>query len=114
MPALLYAIVKKWQVIMTLSENLLFALVAFPIVVLIIYSAIVIIGNQNILRAGGQTSHENYPKVIEHLKTVFISVTIGFLLFFLIVLGFFPSDSVVALVSAAVGAFGAELYRRQK
>ena len=81
-------------------------LVYLPFAVLGLYSLIIIVGNHWILRAGGTSAHENYPKVIEQLKTGFISISVGFLLFFLVIFGFVPSDAAIALVSVAAGMFG--------
>lgn len=99
---------------MNIPETAVVPLVALPGVILFLYSLIVAIGNHWILRAGGTSAHENYPKVMEQLKTVFIAVAVCSFLFYLVIFGFFPSDAVVALVSAAVGAYGAELFRKQK
>lgn len=89
----------------TLSEVNINLLILLPIALAIIYIAVILIGNYTILRAGGQTAHENYPKVIEQLKIGLVSISVVFLLFFLVIFGFVPSEVVVVLVSVAVGLF---------
>lgn len=97
---------------MTPSENILQLLVLLPFVVLFLYSLIIIVGNHWILRAGGTSAHENYPKVIEQLKTGFIMISLGFLLFFLVIFGFIPSEAVIALISVAAGVFGTIILKK--
>ena len=98
---------------MTPTENIQRLLVLLPFIVLGLYSLIIIIGNHWILRAGGTSAHENYPKVIEQLKMGFISISVGFLLFFLVIFGFVPTDAVVALISVAAGIFGTIVLKRR-
>ena len=98
---------------MKISNEIAYLLIAFPLVSLIIYSAIVIIGNHWILRAGGQTAHENYPKVIGHLRDVFSIALIGSLLFFLVIFNYVPSEVLVTLVSIGAGVFGTLLLKRK-
>lgn len=99
---------------MKISENILLALIALPAIILLLYSLTIIIGNYWILRAGGQTAHENYPPVVEQLMLGFLAISVGFLLFFLVILGFVPSEVLVTLVSVAVGVLGTLIVKNKK
>ncbi len=89
-----------------LSDNILLALIALPAIILLLFSLTIIIGNFWILRAGGQTAHENYPPVVGQLMLGFVGVSIAFLIFFLVIFGFIPSDALVALLSVGAGVLG--------
>lgn len=97
---------------MTPSENIQQLLVILPLATLFLYSLIIIIGNHWILRAGGTSAHENYPKVIEQLKTGFLTISLGYLLFFLVIFGFVPSEAVIALISVGAGVFGTIILKK--
>mgnify|MGYP007022264000 CR=1 FL=1 len=98
---------------MKLSENIIQLLFFLPIVILGLYSLIVLIGNHTILRAGGTSAHENYPKIMEQLKTGFISISFGFILFFLVIFGFISSDALVVLISVGAGVLGTIVIRNK-
>lgn len=99
---------------MTPSENILTLLVALPIIILILYSLIIFLGNHWILRAGGTSAHENYPKVVKDFKAGFILIAAIFAFFFLIIFKFIPSDAAVALVSVAAGFFGTLVIKEKR
>src|SRR3989344_2133017 len=99
---------------MKITENIAVLLVILPFAILLLYSVVVIIGNHWILRAGGQTAHENYPKVIEQLRIVFLLVIIASFLFFLVVFGYVPSEVLVTLVSIGTGVFGTLMLKDRK
>lgn len=92
---------------MELTGNVLYIIVFVPIVALVVLGIIIIIGNNNILRAGGQTAHENYPKVIEHVGKYFVFILDGFALFFLAIVKILPSEALISIVSIIIGAYGA-------
>ena len=89
-------------------------LVLLPLGVLLLYSLIIFLGNHWILRAGGASAHENYPKVIKDFKTGFITISVIFVFFFLVIFGYIPSDAVVALASIAAGVFGTLIIKDRK
>ncbi len=87
-------------------ETVLKLLIALPLAILFLYSLIIFLGNHWILRAGGSTAHENYPKVVSQFKSGFIFISVIFVFFFLVIFGYIPSEAVVALTSVAAGVFG--------
>lgn len=97
-----------------LADNILLALIALPAIILLLFSVTIIIGNFWILRAGGQTAHENYPPVIGQLMLGFVGISVGFLLFFLVILGFVPSEALITLISVAAGVLGTLVIRGKK
>lgn len=98
----------------TMTEDIAKLLVILPIVILLLYSLVIIIGNHWILRAGGQTAHENYPKVTSQMKMVFVLVSVSFLLFFLVIFGYVPSEVLVTLVSVAAGVLGTLMLKEKR
>lgn len=92
---------------MKISDSILFLLALIPVILSILLVIIALIGNHTILRAGGTSAHENYPKVMASLTTYFLFTLGGFAVFFLAILGYLPSDAVVTLISVIVGAVGA-------
>ena len=99
---------------MQLSETILVLLVALPLAILILYSLIIFLGNHWILRAGGSTAHENYPKVVSQFKSGFVFISVIFIFFFLVIFGYIPGDAVVALASVAAGVFGTLVIKERK
>lgn len=99
---------------MNTNPETLKILVLLPLGVLFMYSTVVAIGNHWILRAGGQTAHENYPKVIDGMKNVFVGVFISSILFILVIYNYIPSEVLVTLVSIFAGVFGTIFLQRVK
>lgn len=97
-----------------LSDNILTILILLPLGILLLYSLIVFLGNHWILRAGGTSAHENYPKIMKDFKAGFVSVSVIFTFFFLVILGYIPSEAVVALTSIAAGVFGTLIIKERK